>query len=59
MKEYKTIVLGLGIKGGRNYKYDLKIGTHDIIKSEVVAVDGYIYTEDGDGFIGVRISVNE
>lgn len=43
LKEYKTIVLGLGIKGGRNYKYDLKIGTHDIIKSEVVAVDGYIY----------------
>lgn len=56
LKERRNIEIPFTLKDGGSIKPGMpKFGSGEIVSSKVIAADGIVYTEDGDGWIGVRI----
>ena len=56
LKERRNIEIPFSIKNGGSVKPGMpKFGSGEIVSSKVISADGVVYTEDGDGWIGVRI----
>lgn len=56
-RERKSVEAGFNMKGGKLESGGLSVGKSDIVYSKVSGAQGFVYTEDGNGFIGVRITV--